>query len=172
MGKSTEKDKLEVPPIGHEESDVNFRAFAWFVVGFVVFAVIMSVGLWALFRGLAHVNENEEKGPATTLVAGGRPGQFPEPQLQTDPPVDMSTMRAEEEQTLSTYAWVDQAHGTVRIPIDQAMKLAVERGIYRVNNGALPAAVPVPAQSPAAVAAASRAKAVTAPGDVAQTTKP
>ena len=43
-------------------------------------------------------------------------------------PGDMARLRAQEEAVLSTYDWVDRGAGIVRIPIDQAMRLLVERG--------------------------------------------
>ena len=38
-------------------------------------------------------------------------------------------MRAAEQQVLTTYGWVDRNAGVVRIPIDEAMKLAIQRGL-------------------------------------------
>ena len=38
-------------------------------------------------------------------------------------------MRAAEEKELTTYGWADEEKRAVRIPIDQAMKLLVERGL-------------------------------------------
>jgi len=37
--------------------------------------------------------------------------------------------RAAEQQILTGYAWVDQAHGVVRIPIERAMDLLAQRGV-------------------------------------------
>jgi len=53
----------------------------------------------------------------------------PEPRLQTNPRQDLSDLRAREDQTLSSYGWVDRNAGVVRIPIDQAIKLTLERGL-------------------------------------------
>jgi hypothetical protein len=49
--------------------------------------------------------------------------------LQVNAPGDLARLRAEEGATLSTYGWVDRAAGTVRIPIDRAMRLLLERGL-------------------------------------------
>jgi len=38
-------------------------------------------------------------------------------------------MRAREDEILTTYGWVDRNAGIVRIPIDAAMKLTLERGL-------------------------------------------
>ncbi len=42
------------------------------------------------------------------------------------PSPELDALRAKEEQTLSTYGWVDQKKGQARMPIDQAMKLVVQ----------------------------------------------
>ena len=53
-------------------------------------------------------------------------------------------MRADEDQIINQYAWIDPDKGVVRIPVDRAMDLVLERGLP-----------PVPAQTktPAPVAA-------------------
>jgi hypothetical protein len=38
-------------------------------------------------------------------------------------------MRAEEDRPLTTYGWVDRDAGIVRIPMEEAMKLVVSRGL-------------------------------------------
>ena len=38
-------------------------------------------------------------------------------------------MHAREDLLLDNYTWVDQSKGTVRIPIEQAMKLIAQRGL-------------------------------------------
>ncbi len=67
---------------------------------------------------------------------GGRPAetaaaQFPElgsTRHWLDPSADLTVTRRRERERLSTYAWIDRQAGVVRIPIDRAMELLVERG--------------------------------------------
>jgi hypothetical protein len=54
---------------------------------------------------------------------------FPEPQLETNERTELNTIRLHEEDTLSTYGYVDENAGTVRIPIDRAMELLAQRGL-------------------------------------------
>ena len=54
---------------------------------------------------------------------------FPSPQLEIDERNQLDKIRLDEEQTLSTYDYVDQNAGTVRIPIDRAMDLIAQRGL-------------------------------------------
>jgi hypothetical protein len=53
----------------------------------------------------------------------------PEPRLQTDPRDDMANLRRSEDDVLDSYGWVDRNAGVVRIPIERAMTLVVERGL-------------------------------------------
>lgn len=49
------------------------------------------------------------------------------------PPVSSSdewyALRDEQREILSTYGWIDQEAGVVRIPIDRAIDLSLERGL-------------------------------------------
>ena len=54
---------------------------------------------------------------------------FPAPQLEINERTELNNERLREENTLSTYGWIDQKAGTVRIPIDRAMELVAQRGM-------------------------------------------
>jgi hypothetical protein len=54
---------------------------------------------------------------------------FPAPQLEVNERTEINDQRLHEEETLSTYDWIDQKAGTVRIPIDRAMELMAQRGL-------------------------------------------
>ncbi|HVW10518.1 MAG TPA: hypothetical protein VHC90_18145, partial [Bryobacteraceae bacterium] len=45
------------------------------------------------------------------------------PRLQGDPQRELKAMHDDEDMLLSSYGWVDQAKGTVHIPIDQAIDM-------------------------------------------------
>jgi hypothetical protein len=64
---------------------------------------------------------------------------FPQPRLESNERLEINDFRAQEEKTLNSYGWVDQQTGVVRIPIDRAMQLLVQRGLpTRPQAGALP----------------------------------
>jgi hypothetical protein len=55
--------------------------------------------------------------------------------LEEDERGQLNGIRLEEENTLYSYGWVDEKAGTVRIPIDRAMDLLVQRGLpVRAEN--------------------------------------
>jgi len=64
---------------------------------------------------------------------------FPTPRLEDDERGQLNGIRIEEENTLSSYGWVDQKSGVVRIPIERAMDLIAEKGLPVRSQGAMTA---------------------------------
>ena len=115
-------------PAQREKSDVDIRGIVVFVVVLIVAGVVIHGAVWVMYRYF----EKQASQPATVefpLATNALRRLPPEPRLQIDPRDDLSNMRQAEEQVLNSYGWVDRNGGIVRIPIDQAMKLIVERGL-------------------------------------------
>lgn len=53
----------------------------------------------------------------------------PAPRLQSDPARELAEMRAQEDAILHSYGWVDRPAGVVRIPIEKAIQLTLDRGL-------------------------------------------
>jgi hypothetical protein len=118
----------ENPDVHHETSDVNFRAILTFGVGLIVAAALIHVLLWLLF--VYFQNREARAGVRLFPLAAEQQNRLPpEPRLQTNPRQDLGELRAGEEAILDTYGWVDRDTGVVRIPIDEAMRLTIERGL-------------------------------------------
>ncbi len=101
------------------------------------YLVIVCVAVWLMMVGflkftMGRLNDGD---PAVSALA--RPdGELPPgPRLLVDEPTNLRTFRATEAQTLEHYGFIDQAAGTVHIPIDRAKDLLIERGLpaRRVN---------------------------------------
>ena len=54
----------------HEESDVNVRALIWFMVVFIVFAVVMHVAIYLLYRFYRNIERGALLEIANVEVAG------------------------------------------------------------------------------------------------------
>jgi hypothetical protein len=82
----------------------------------------------------------------------------------------MTKLQAQREQdtaALTSYAWIDKAKGTVRIPIERAMELSLTELARKNPAPAGPIATPTPAEAPAPAGGAatpSGAAARTQPG--------
>jgi hypothetical protein len=70
----------------------------------------------------------EREAPVSPLaMPSGQPP--PEPRLLTNEPANLATYRLEQEQNTATYGWIDKQAGIVRIPIERAKELLLERGL-------------------------------------------
>jgi hypothetical protein len=120
--------RLSNPDVGHEDSDINVRTVLSFGAGMVVIAVTCMVIIRVLFGVLDRQAIASDPPPTSALAAPA--GQLPRaPNLLTNEPAALSKFHAEERQVLEGYGWVDQAAGVTHIPVDEAKKLLVQRGL-------------------------------------------
>ena len=81
--------------------------------------------------------------PATNMSRPGSVsptfGNARSPQLETDELADAADAARTEDKKLHGYGWVDEKAGVARVPIDQAKKLLVERGLPARAAGSAPA---------------------------------
>ena len=114
------------PDVQHEKSDVNYRAILQFGGGMVLMGAIIQVVLIWLY-GYFQASDQAAKRPNSAWKETARMQLPPEPRLEAiEPLVEKRSEESSPEQVLRTYGWVDRQSGTVRIPIDEAMKLLTE----------------------------------------------
>ncbi|HEV8659458.1 MAG TPA: hypothetical protein VGS96_12630 [Thermoanaerobaculia bacterium] len=143
------------PETHHEKTDVSVRALIWFAVIFVIFGFVTHFTIWFMFKVLAGEERQRNTGPLTSMqrpadmsVPQNQPLLQPFPRKTQDgevlppnrntPVTDLADMREAERRALTSYGWVDQRKGIVHIPIDEAMKLTVQR----LSGGQAPPPVP------------------------------
>jgi hypothetical protein len=114
--------------VHHETTDVNVRGVLLFGAGLFAAAAIVHLVIWVLF-GYFNSREAIRGAREYPLAAIERNRLPPEPRLQTNPREDLRDLRAHEDQVLTTYGWVDKNAGVVRIPIEEAMKIVVQKGL-------------------------------------------
>lgn len=134
---SAEHEYLVTPPgSGHEHTDANVRIIVKFGLWLAISAVVIHVGLGLLF-GL-FVEQSEEAVVEFPLASQER--RLPAaPRLQQFPENEIHDFRLREEAVLHQYGWVNKEAGAVRMPIEEAMRLAVERGLpARAQQETLP----------------------------------
>jgi hypothetical protein len=121
---------------GHERKDVDVPAL--FTIAFLLLlsciAIFIVVTLMVRYFK-AHepiVTAGRANIPATRIK------EFPQPRLEVKPGASLVELRAAENNELNSYGWIDRNAGTVRIPIDRAMQLLLERGLPDVGAGKTP----------------------------------
>ena len=142
MGDS--RHNSEATEAGHEPSELNIAPVVWFLLGLTIATVVICLLVVGLFDAFKHREENAVAKPSA--LAGERQKLPPEPRLQLAPssveqidkqrppnlkedhPLqEMKRLRAEEEAKLGGYGWVDEKQGIVRIPIDDAKRLLLQK---------------------------------------------
>jgi hypothetical protein len=147
----------------YERRDIGVAGVLYFLAGLLVAGLIVHFVVHGLFFFLQEQNEAHQVA-VSPLVTNPQTDtrrlpkeyttdaqstdyekylkkNFPAPQLETDERIQLDKMRLNEEEILSTYDYIDQKAGTVRIPIDRAMDLIVQRGLpVRSQNTEAPAA--------------------------------
>lgn len=143
----------------HQEDAIDFGAIIKTGIGLTVVTVISYGIVLVVYAGLARFNA--DSGDRRYPLAAGQENRLPpEPRLQTNPKQDLKDLRAAEADVLEHYSWVDRNGGVVRIPIENAMKLALERGFpSRAGVQAIAAADTPATPAPAAAAPAPAAAA-------------
>jgi hypothetical protein len=134
------------PPTGqgYEGNDVQLAPVLLFGLALVLITGMVFVLMSWLFNALNARQAAHDVSPSP--LAQTRPAQPPAPRLQVAPLQELEQLRAAEDAALHSYGWLDQAAGVVRIPIDRAMDLLIERGLpVRPDS---PAATPSQGGSP------------------------
>jgi len=149
--------KPEHPERGYEDSDVSMGrlfAFAGGVVALVVLGVLGSAFVFHFFV------RHQPLGPPASPFEDVRTVP-PEPRLQTAAPLDLKRYHADQEKILQGYGWVDSHAGIVRIPVDRAMDLLLQKG-YPVRDSS--PAEGGPAKTPRLAAPPANHQAAPTPG--------
>jgi hypothetical protein len=115
-------------PIGPTEGDgVSYKGLVWFGVILFATTVVCQVLVWGMFELFARQTARDDVARSPLAAPVGT--LAPPPNLLTDEPGNLSTFRHQEDEILSTYGWVDKNSGVVRIPIDRAKALLLEKGL-------------------------------------------
>jgi hypothetical protein len=125
----------------HEDSSGQKKPVFWIFV-----AAFIGLGLFFAFNSLFLAKSNADLNPE-------------DPARDAERIKNLADLKAENEIKLNTYAWVDQAKGSVQIPIADAMKLVLADLNAKKPAPAYPvldaSGKPLPASTPAADAADS-----------------
>jgi hypothetical protein len=131
----------EQPRRIHETSDANIRNLIIFGIGLsllVIAGLLVSGTVFHYFVG------HQGLGPPASPFENVRTLP-PEPRLQVTAPKDLKQYKGAQDKVLNNYGWVDQQAGIVRIPIERAMDILLQRGFP--VRGAAPAKQGVPKSS-------------------------
>jgi hypothetical protein len=157
---------------GVEEDQVDIRGIFGFGIGLAVVTIIAhGLMLWMFHAEVANVDASNPPRVFPLAATAQDDRRPPEPRLQGGVRTDsngrllpdgeiadrnygvreaLKALRDEEDATLSGYSWVDRNNQIVRIPVADAMRLTLQRG--------LPSRPPIAGEAPAAAAPETQEK--------------
>ena len=142
-----EQDEIENPETRYERRDLSPHGVLLFLVGLAVVSVLIYFVLWGFYGYLNAFRQQRVHKPMTPLQTvhdNLNPPtaqviqSFPQPRLQANEVGDMSKFRAQEEEILNSYGWVDQQAGVAHIPIEQAIDILAAHGLPVRQGGETP----------------------------------
>ena len=92
-------------------------------------AAILAATALSLIWLFKHFERAENPGSFVAAPFAGTQPLPPPPRIQPVPGVDMQSYYQSQQKLLDTYGWVDKQNGIVRLPIDRAMELLLQRGL-------------------------------------------
>jgi hypothetical protein len=140
------------PPAPIEGDGVSYSGIVWFVVILSATTLVCQILMWVLLRAMQAQTPDPAMAAAPTAAsATPRPAEagrvYPEivsigkadgpaPRLLVREPLNLEAQRAHEREVLTTYGWADQNAGTIRIPIERAKDLLIQRGLAVAGSAA------------------------------------
>ncbi len=120
------------------DREVSLKGIVYTGVVLALIVVVFGVLMWWLSLGLRAGMVAGD--PPPPVLPEARVQELPpEPRLQTDPTDDLRILRAEEDEFLTGYNWIDEGGGIARVPIERAMELmaagALETGSKEQAEG-------------------------------------
>ena len=106
---------------GHEPDNLAVRSVLGLAGILLAGLLIVFAAAYGLVSWYEHITPGATRGTETPSVA------VPMPHLQVYPQLDLAAQRAAKQHLLQEYAWIDRPAGRVRIPIDRAMELMLQR---------------------------------------------
>jgi len=113
------------------DTSVGYKFALWLVVAMLISVAIVYGTFWFFENQSQAADATAQQYP----LAAGQERTPPVPNLQMQPFKDIYVLHEGEAQKLGSYGWVDKEGGVVRVPIDRAMELVLQRGLPARADG-------------------------------------
>lgn len=111
---------------GHETHDASIRAIVVTGAGVAIGTALVFLFVYFIFQYLAE--HPVTTAPFNPMAETDRQQLPPLPRIEEHPAMELKDLHSFEDKLLTTYGWADKNTGVVRIPIDRAMDLQLQRG--------------------------------------------
>ncbi len=123
--------------VAHDRGEEDVKTVSGFGIGLGIGIIFVVFAMWGLFEWF-YAREDHASPVVAPVILTDKQQLPPEPRLQAQPRLDLKALHEGEDAVLTSYAWIDPDHGIARIPIDQAMKIVVAKGLPSKPSTGLP----------------------------------
>jgi hypothetical protein len=128
MSKQQQPDNLGQSRVeGYELQDANVRNVV--VYGFGMLVLVVMLGFIFSIIVYKVMARNSNGYPPPSQFQAPQSELPPTPRLEEHPWSDLGEFREAETKQLDSYGWADKSKGIVKIPVERAMDLIVQRGL-------------------------------------------
>jgi hypothetical protein len=113
-------------PAAYEKRDASPRLLVYFTL--IMTAILAATALSLIWLFNFFLRAENPGSVVAAPFAATRPLP-PPPRIQPNSSADMQNYMQSQQSVLNGYAWVDRQSGIVRLPIDRAMELLLQRGL-------------------------------------------
>jgi hypothetical protein len=129
------------PSIPVEGDGISYSGLTWFVVILAITTIFCMAIVWGMFLWWERREAGRDVARAPLAAPAAQPridaptgrldggAAAPQPALLVNEPAALRQLRQHETTILTGYGWVDQNAGVIRIPIDRAKELLLQRGL-------------------------------------------
>ena len=132
--------ELHNEDVAHEHTDVNIKAILMFAAGLALVTLVVHILMAAMFNWMeGQAKKNDPQLSPLSVAAAEMPKTTRESpafgharggvQLLTNEPMALRKLRGDEDKRLHGYGWVDGKPGIAHMPVNEAKKLILERGV-------------------------------------------
>jgi len=111
--------------VGHETTDTGIRVIL--IAGGVLTVIVAIVGVM-MYGTFLYLMSHRATSIRANPMAAGEVRLPPQPRIEEHPALGLQELQKQEDRTLNTYGWADKKSGLVRIPLNRAMELQLQRG--------------------------------------------
>jgi hypothetical protein len=121
--------------VTYENRDLGARGILAFLIVLVVSTAVLCAVVYGYYNYHKRLGQQEAPVTGASTMPNNPATQpnpvmrFPKPTLQPDDVADMYQLRANEDQILNSYGWVDQKSNIARIPVEEAIKAVAQQGL-------------------------------------------
>ena len=114
---------------GHQGDGVREKIVGILAASMAVAVPMIMFFLWLQYRSMAGDRYGGLAAPTLGAPQSQPQAVLPEPRLIVDSGADLAKFRAQEDEELTNYGWINRRSNVVRLPIERAMELIVQRGL-------------------------------------------